>query len=57
MPLYGFFFFCFCFANFGLPLSINFIGEFLLVIGVAIYNPSLLLFIAISLFCSIVYSI
>jgi NADH:ubiquinone oxidoreductase subunit 4 (subunit M) len=57
IPLYTFYFFIFCLANFGLPLTFNFIGEFLILLGIVYQNFFLVLFIVISIFLSIIYTI
>jgi len=56
IPLYSFFLIFFSIANFGLPLTFNFIGEFLIIIGLINQSFFLLFLSSISLFFSIVYS-
>src|SRR6185437_7811200 len=57
IPIFSFFLFFFCFANFGLPLTFNFIGEFLILLDIIQQSFNLLLLITIGIFFSLVYSI
>jgi len=57
IPIFGFFLFFFCFANFGLPLTFNFIGEFLILLGIIQQSFNLLIIIIIGIFFSLIYSI
>ena len=57
MPLFCTFFFLFTCANMSFPATANFIGEFLIFIGVFQANPFILLLCAISIFLSAAYSI
>jgi NADH-quinone oxidoreductase subunit M len=57
IPLYTFYLFIFCLANFGLPLTFNFIGEFLILIGIVYYNLFIVIFIVSGIFLSLVYTI
>jgi len=56
MPIFSFFIFIFCIANFGMPLTFNFIGEFLIFCGVVQNNLFLAIIVIIGLFCSLIYS-
>jgi proton-translocating NADH-quinone oxidoreductase chain M len=56
MPLYTLFLFIFCAANFSLPITFNFIGEFLILIGLINQNVFVGLFATISIFLSLIYS-
>jgi proton-translocating NADH-quinone oxidoreductase chain M len=56
MPLTSFFFFLFSIANFGFPGTFNFLGEFLIFLGVFITNTKLGIFAGIGLFFSVIYS-
>jgi len=57
MPLLGTLFFFITVSNFGFPLTFNFIGEFLILIGLAHFNFYILIFSSIGLFLSVIYSI
>jgi len=56
MPLFATFFFFFSISNFGFPLSLNFIGEFLILLGLLKLNFFIIFFSAFGLFLSVVYS-
>jgi len=56
MPLFSVFFFIFSISNFGFPLTLNFIGEFLVLIGLLKLNFFIIFFSSIGLFFSVVYS-
>lgn len=57
MPLFSFFFFFLTLANMGFPLTFNFIGEFLIIIGVFKYNKVLGILLCLSTIFSGIYSI
>jgi len=57
MPMLGSFFFLILLGNFGFPLTFNFIGELLILIGLAHFNFYILFLSAIGLFLSVVYSV
>jgi len=57
MPILGSLFFIILLGNFGFPLTLNFIGEFLILVGLAHFNLYLLFLSSIGLFLSVVYSI
>ena len=57
MPVYSLFLFFFFFSNFGIPGSINFIGELMILFGIINYSFFFFLLILLSFFFSIVYSI
>jgi proton-translocating NADH-quinone oxidoreductase chain M len=57
MPLFSFFFFSFTLANMSFPGTSNFLGEFLLFLGVFTKNSTVLLFSTVSIVLSAVYSI
>ena len=57
MPVYSFFFFFFFFSNLGFPGSPNFIGELLILIGIANFSFFLFLLVLIVFFLSVIYSI
>jgi len=57
MPLLGTLFFFLLLGNFGFPLTFNFIGEFLILVGLAHFNLYILFFSSIGLFLSVIYSI
>jgi len=44
-------------GNFGFPLTLNFLGEFLIMLGLAHFNLMILLVSSLGLFFSVVYSI
>jgi len=57
MPLLGTFFFIILLGNFGFPLTFNFIGELLILVGLAHTNLLIFFLTSIGLFLSVVYSI
>jgi proton-translocating NADH-quinone oxidoreductase chain M len=57
IPVYSFFLFTFCLANFGLPITFNFVGEFLIIVGLTYCNFSLVILTIVGVFCSAAYSI
>jgi NADH:ubiquinone oxidoreductase subunit 4 (subunit M) len=56
MPLFGIFFFIFTLGNIGFPTTSNFIGEFLILIGIFIKNPFITLYAGVGIILSAVYS-
>jgi NADH:ubiquinone oxidoreductase subunit 4 (subunit M) len=56
MPLFGILFFLFTLGNIGFPTTSNFIGEFLILIGIFIKNPFITLYAGIGIILSAVYS-
>ena len=56
MPLFNFFFLFFVLCNIGTPLSLNFIGEFLIFVGVFKHSFFLCLLSAFSVFSGLLYS-
>jgi NADH-quinone oxidoreductase subunit M len=56
MPVFGIFFFLFTMGNVGFPTTSNFIGEFLILIGIFIKNPFIALFAGFGIILSAVYS-
>lgn len=57
MPLLGTFFFIMTLGNFGFPLTLNFVGELLILASLAHTNLFVLFASAIGLFLSVAYSI
>jgi len=57
MPLFGTLFFFITIGNFGFPLTFNFVGELLILVGLVHFNFYILFFSSIGLFLSVVYSI
>lgn len=57
MPLFSFFYFIFILSNFGFPGTVNFVGEFLIVIGGLYISFVILLFSVIALVLSVIYSL
>jgi proton-translocating NADH-quinone oxidoreductase chain M len=57
MPTFSFFFFYFIISNFGFPLSITFVSEILILVGIAKYNFSVLLFLIIYSVLSTAYNL
>lgn len=57
MPLFSLFFFIFCLANCGVPLTLNFIGEFLSLYGIFERLPLLGIFSSFSIIFSATYTI
>lgn len=57
MPLISVFFFIFILGNFGMPGTINFIGEFLIFLGVFVYNNFMIFLSLFGLFITLVYSL
>ena len=56
MPLFGIFFFLFSMGNIGFPTTSNFIGEFLILVGIFIKNPFIAIFAGFGIILSAVYS-
>jgi NADH-quinone oxidoreductase subunit M len=56
MPLYSFFFFLFSLANLGFPLTVNFISEMLIFIGLIQISPSIAFTTLSGIFLSAIYS-
>jgi NADH-quinone oxidoreductase subunit M len=52
MPLYTLFFFIFILANASLPGTSNFVGEFLVILGIFEFNKFLVFFLLLGLFYS-----
>jgi len=57
MPLFSFYFMVFCFANVALPVSCNFVGELLIIIGLIEKNVVALFFASFSVILSVLYTI
>jgi NADH:ubiquinone oxidoreductase subunit 4 (subunit M) len=57
MPLWSTFFFIFILGNFGLPTTINFIGEVLIFLGLFNVNNFMILISLIGLFLTLIYSL
>jgi len=57
MPILATLFFLSTVGNFGFPLTLNFLGEFLIIIGLAHSNFFIFFFSAFGLFISIIYAI
>ena len=58
MPVFSFFYFIFILANFGFPITYNFIGEFLIILGVILtQNNFLIIGLVIGFITSVIYSI
>jgi NADH-quinone oxidoreductase subunit M len=57
MPLYVVFLFLFCFANFGFPGTSSFIGEFLILLGLACSNSVVFVIGGFGLLLSTVYNL
>jgi proton-translocating NADH-quinone oxidoreductase chain M len=56
MPIYTSFLFIFCVSNFSLPLTFNFIGEFLILLGLFQQNIFVGFVSTVSIFLSLLYS-
>jgi NADH:ubiquinone oxidoreductase subunit 4 (subunit M) len=56
MPLCGIFFFIFTMGNIGFPTTSNFVGEFLILIGIFVKNPVVAFFAGFGIILSAVYS-
>lgn len=57
MPLFSFFFFILILANMSFPLTFNFIGEFLILLGILKKNKFIFFLLALSTIFSCIYSI
>ena len=57
MPLFSSFFFIFILGNFGLPGTINFVGEFFIFLGIFFFNNFMIFFSLFGLFLTLVYSL
>jgi NADH-quinone oxidoreductase subunit M len=57
MPLFGTFFFIVVLGNFGFPWTFNFVGELLILVGLAHCNLFTLFISSFGLFLSVAYSI
>jgi len=57
MPLIGSFFFIILLGNFGFPLTFNFVGELLILVGITHFNLYVLFLLFPGLLLSVVYSI
>lgn len=57
MPIYSTFFLIFILANIGLPGTVNFVGEFLVMVGVWKVNTSVIFFASIGMILGAVYAI
>jgi NADH:ubiquinone oxidoreductase subunit 4 (subunit M) len=57
MPLWVVFFFVFILGNFGMPGTVNFIGEFCIFIGSFIVNSYIILLCIMGLFFTLIYSL
>ena len=57
MPLFGTLFFFILLGNFGFPFTFNFIGELLIIIGLAHLNLYIFFLSSVGLFLSVIYCI
>jgi proton-translocating NADH-quinone oxidoreductase chain M len=57
MPFWALFFFVFILGNFGLPGTVNFVGEFTIFLGSFIVNNLIIFFSLFGLFLTLVYSL
>jgi NADH:ubiquinone oxidoreductase subunit 4 (subunit M) len=57
IPVISFFMFIFIISNFGFPISLNFVAEFLILLGIGSINILLLLFIGIYSVISVAYNL
>lgn len=57
MPFFSFFYFIFILSNFAFPLTVNFVGEFLIGIGGVFLSPTLYFLNALPLILSLFYSL
>jgi NADH:ubiquinone oxidoreductase subunit 4 (subunit M) len=57
MPIFSLFFFIFILGNFGMPGTINFVGEFFIFIGIFFFNNFMIFFSLLGLFLTLVYSL
>lgn len=56
MPIFSFFYFIFILSNFAFPLTVNFVGEFLIGIGGFVISPTLYFFNCLPLIICLFYS-
>jgi len=56
MPIFSVYFFIFSISNFGFPLTLNFVGELLILLGLVKLNFFIIFFSTVGLFVSIIYS-
>ena len=57
MPIWAVFFFIFILGNFGLPGTVNFVGEFVIFLGSFLVNNLIIIFCLFGLFLTLVYSL
>lgn len=57
MPIFSFFFFFFTLANISFPFTVNFIGEFLILLGISTVNIIVFFILLISVIITSVYSL
>jgi proton-translocating NADH-quinone oxidoreductase chain M len=57
LPVFSFFFFTFLISNFGFPISINFIAEFLILLGIGYLNLIILCFLIFYSVISVAYNL
>jgi len=57
MPLFSVIYFIFILANFGFPGTFNFVGEFLVLVGIFKTSTTLLFFTALPMILSLIYSL
>jgi proton-translocating NADH-quinone oxidoreductase chain M len=57
LPVFSFFFFTFLISNFGFPISINFIAEFLILLGIGYINIIILCFLFFYSVISVAYNL
>jgi NADH:ubiquinone oxidoreductase subunit 4 (subunit M) len=57
MPIWVFLFFIFILGNFGLPGTVNFVGEFIIFIGSFFVNNYIIFCLLIGLFITLIYSL
>jgi proton-translocating NADH-quinone oxidoreductase chain M len=57
MPIWSTLFFIFILGNFGLPGTVNFVGEFIIFIGTFYSNNSIIILLILGLFLTLVYSL
>jgi len=57
MPFFSTLYFFFILSNFGFPGTINFVGEFLIIVGGFVANGTFMVFVSFSLIFSLVYSL
>ena len=57
IPIFSFFFFIAVISNFGFPISLNFVSEFFIFVGVGFWNFSVLLFLLFYSVLSVAYNL